>query len=230
MLRVLIVDDEPLARRQLRRFLGGLPGVVVVGECASGQEAVATIDELAPDAVFLDVQMPELDGFGVIEAVGPARMPEVVFVTAHEEHAVQAFRTHAVHYLLKPVDPAEVAEAVGRIRAASDRYLQRLVVRRDGRIRVVPLERVDWIEAADNDVVVHAGPEAHRFRDTLTAIASRLDPAQFARIHRSVIVRLDRVREVQPWFRGESILFLHDNTRLTIGRAYRESFLQALGG
>ena len=251
MLRVLIVDDEQLARRQLRRFLGGVSGVVVVGEASSGQEAVAAIDALAPDAVFLDVQMPELDGFGVIEAVGPERMPAVVFVTAHEEHALRAFRAHAVHYLLKPVDPADVAEAVGRIetgkrvlapdaaqaltsllrdRAAADRYLQRLVVRRDGRIRVVSLERVDWIEAADNDVLVHAGPETHRFRDTLASLASRLDPTQFVRIHRSVIVRLARVREVQPWFRGESVLFLDDNTRLTIGRTYRESFLQALAG
>jgi len=223
----------------------------VVGDCESGEEAVAAIGEVAPDAVFLDVQMPGLDGFGVIDAVGPERMPAVVFVTAHEEHALRAFRTHALHYLLKPVDPAEVAEAVERIqaargtlapeaaralagllreRASADRYLQRFVVRRDGRIRTVPVERVDWIEAADNDVLLHAGPEIHRFRSNLASLASRLDPARFVRIHRSTIVRLDRIREVQPWFRGESILFLHDNTRLTIGRTYRESFLQALAG
>jgi two-component system LytT family response regulator len=251
VLRALIVDDEQLARRQLRRFLGEVPGVVVVGECESGEEAVPAIMEGSPDAVFLDVQMPVLDGFGVIEAVGPDRMPPVIFVTAYEEHALRAFRARALHYLLKPVDPKEVAEAVRRLpqpgqapgydagralaallqeRAAAERYLRRFVVRCDGRISAVPVERVDWIEAADNDVILHAGAETHRLRSTLASLALRLDPARFARIHRSAIVRLEGVREVQPWFHGESVLFLQDNTRLTIGRTYRESFLLALGG
>ena len=251
MTRVLIVDDERLARQQLRRFLEALPAVTIVGECASGEEAVSAILLHSPDAVFLDVQMPGLDGFEVIEAVGPERMPPVVLVTAHEEYALRAFRAHALDYLLKPVDPVLVAEVLGRIeasgnrmsprvgealaavveeRAAAERPLRRFVVRREGRLHVVPAERVDWIEADDNDVVLHVGAEVHRLRGTLASIEGRLDPAQFARIHRSTLVRLDRVREVQPWFQGESVLFLHDNTRLTIGRSYRESFLLSLGG
>jgi two-component system LytT family response regulator len=195
--------------------------------------------------------MPVLDGFGVIETVGAARMPAIVFVTAHEEYALRAFRAHAIDYLLKPVDPDEVRAAVDRLRAHSrgdvvssekrldalleerakaERYLKRFVVRDEGRLYVVAAERVDWIEADDNDVLLHVGREVHRLRGTLAALATRLDPARFARIHRSSIVNVERVREVQPWFKGESVLFLIDGTRLTIGRTYREAFLQALGG
>lgn len=230
-LRALIVDDEPLARRQLRRFLGELSDVVVAGECDSGDAAISFITETPPDVVFLDVQMPRIDGFGVVEAIGSAQMPPTVFVTAHAEHATRAFRTQAVDYILKPVDPAHVAEAVARVRArAADPFLRRFIVRRDGSLQVIPGERVDWIEAADNDVIIHAGKEAHRTRGTLTALVARLDPARFARLHRSAIVNLERVREIQPWFKGESLAVLHDGTRLTIGRAYREAFVKALGG
>lgn len=249
-LEALIVDDEHLARQQLRRFLAQVPGVRVAGECESGEEAVTAIEKLRPDVVFLDVQMPVLDGFGVIETVGAGRMPPVVFVTAHEEHALRAFRAHAIDYLLKPVDPTDVQGAIDRVRssprddtlsesrllallderARSERYLKRFVVKDDGRLYVVAADRVDWIEADDNDVVLHVGRDAHRIRGTLATLATRLDPAHFARIHRSTIVNVDRVREVQPWFHGESVLFLADGTRLGIGRSYREAFLRKLGG
>jgi two-component system, LytTR family, response regulator len=246
-LRALIVDDELLARQQLRRFLAELPDVTVAGECESGAAAIAAIDEGNADVVFLDVQMPNVDGFGVIEALGVERMPPVVFVTAHSDYALRAFRAHAVDYLLKPLDPAQVAEALQRVRArtlradaglreliaeraAADQFMRRFIVRREGRLQVVPVERVDWIEAADNDIVLHAGAEAHRTRATLSSVADRLDPARFARVHRSAVVNLERVREIQPWFRGESVAILHDGTRLTIGRAFRESFVRSLGG
>jgi two-component system, LytTR family, response regulator len=250
-LRALIVDDEQLARQQMRRFLAQIPGVRVAGECESGEEAVTAISELRPDVVFLDVQMPVLDGFEVIETVGAHEMPPVVFVTAHEEHAVRAFRAHALDYLLKPVDPADVVAVVERVRASpfsgspltderlsalieerakAERYLKRFIVRDDGRLYVVPAERVDWIEADDNDVLLHVGRDTHRLRGTLAALVTRLEPSRFARIHRSAIVNLERVREVQPWFQGESMLFLTDGTRLAIGRTYREAFLEILGG
>jgi two-component system LytT family response regulator len=249
-LRALIVDDEQLARQQLRRFLEGVTDVSVAGECESGEEAVTAIEELRPDVVFLDVQMPVLDGFGVIEAVGP-QMPPVIFVTAYEEHALRAFRAHAVDYLLKPVDPEDVRTALARVRArssgsdrlayerlkallderaASERYLKRFIVKDEGRLYVIPADRVDWIEADDNDVLLHVGRETHRLRGTLTSLATRLDPSRFVRIHRSTIVNIERVRQVQPWFQGESILFLIDGTRLAIGRTYRDEFLQTLGG
>ena len=250
-LKALIVDDEHLARQQLRRVHGDVPGVRVAGECESGEEAVNAIVEVEPDVVFLDVQMPVLDGFDVIEAVGAERMPPVVFVTAHEEHALRAFRAHALDYLLKPVDPDDVRSAIDRVRrglsrnaslsdlrltallderARAERYLKRFIVRNDGRLFVVPADRVDWIEADDNDVILHVGRETHRLRGTLAALATRLDPARFARIHRSTIVNVERVREVQPWFRGESVLLLSDGTRLSVGRTYREAFLLMLGG
>jgi two-component system LytT family response regulator len=230
-LRALIVDDEPLARRQLSRFLGALPDVVVAGECDSGDAAISFIAATPPDVVFLDVQMPRIDGFGVVEAIGAAQMPPTVFVTAYGEHATRAFRTHAVDYLLKPVDPAHVAEAVARVRARStDPFLRRFIVRRDGSLQIIPAERVDWIEASDNDVILHSGKETHRTRGTLSGLVNRLDPARFARLHRSAVVNLERVREIQPWFKGESLAVLHDGTQLTIGRAYRDTFVKALGG
>jgi two-component system LytT family response regulator len=246
-LRALIVDDELLARQQLRRFLTELPDVTVAGECESGAAAITAIEDGVADVVFLDVQMPNVDGFGVIEALGVEQMPPVVFVTAHAEHALRAFRAHAVDYLLKPLDPSHVAEAVQRVRAragrmatglrnliaeraSADPFMRRFIVRREGRLQVVAVERVDWIEADDNDIILHAGPETHRTRATLSSIADRLDPARFARAHRSAIINLERVREIQPWFKGESVAILHDGTRLTIGRAFREGFVRALGG
>jgi two-component system, LytTR family, response regulator len=249
--RALVVDDEPLACQQLRRFLSALGDVDVVGECESGADAVQKIATLRPDVVFLDVQMPHLDGFGVLDAVGPERMPPVVFVTAYEEYAIRALRAHAVDYLLKPVDPDEVSQALVRLRRrlgephqdAAARlaellaervrgraYLQRLIVRDRDRQLVVRASDVDWLEADDNVVRVHVGPSVYVTRSTLGGFARQLDPRRFARIHRSTIVNVDRVREIQPWFNGEYVVFLADRTQLTVGPTFRDAFLQLLRG
>jgi two-component system LytT family response regulator len=236
--RVLIADDEQLARQQLRRFASASPGVRVVAECESGPEAVSALSTGDVDLALLDVQMPGMDGFEVVEAVGAERMPHVVFVTAYQEHAIRAFRAHAMDYLLKPVDPEQLSEAIERVRARlgpapvreKGAHLRRFVIRTDRRLYMIPSERIDWIESRNNDVILHEGSATHRLRGTLTALMERLDPARFVRLHRSAAVNLERVREVQPWFHGDYIVLLNDGTRLTVGRSYREAFLAALGG
>jgi two-component system, LytTR family, response regulator len=240
-LRTLIVDDEPWARRRIAALLEGVSDVEVVGECASGAEAVAAIEEQAPDVVFLDVQMPEFDGFDVLQAVGPDRMPLVVFATAHDEYAVRAFEAHALDYLLKPFDDERLRRALDRAREElakrqvpadrlqalveslrrDRRYLQRLVVRARGRVVFLRAAEVDWIEAAANYATLHVGASEYLVRDTVASLESKLDPEQFLRIHRSTIVNLDRVSGVSAWVRGEQALALKDGTRLTVGRAFR---------
>jgi two-component system LytT family response regulator len=236
-LRVVLADDEPLARQQLRRLLAALPDVEVVAECAAGDETVRTVRALAPDVLFLDVQMPRLDGLGVASALGSGDGASIVFVTAYDDYPVAAIRAGAVDYLVKPVDPTELAEAVARVRARraaapppTPAYLRRLVARVDERTLVLDVADVDWLEARDNYVVVHAARQAYTLRSTLGGLAARLDPAEFARVHRSAVVRLSRVREIQPWFRGEQLLILADGTRVTVGPSYREAFLRRLGG
>ena len=250
-LRVLLVDDEPLVREGLRDFLQGEPDVTVVGECANGLEALAFLEERPVDLVFLDVQMPELDGIGVAESLARSDGPAVVFVTAFSEHALRAFEVNAVDYLLKPFDRERFAAALDRVRrrragpddAALTRrlaavldslqrgrgYAERVLVRGDGRIRFVPVDEIEWVEAADNYVRLHAGEERHLVRDTMAALERRLDPARFARIHRSAIVRLDRIRELQPTFNGEYTVLLASGARLTLSRGYRDAVLARLG-
>jgi len=240
--RALVVDDEPLARRRVLRLLRDEPDIEVVGECADGREAVRAIREEAPDLVFLDVQMPEVDGFQVVEAVGPERMPAVIFVTAYDQYAVKAFEVHALDYLLKPFPRDRFARAVervrdgirrGRDRAEGDsgrqllsllqemrregKYLERLAVQTGGRVVFLRVEEVDWIAAEGNYLRLHAGGESHLVRGTMKAMEARLDPDRFLRIHRSTLVNVDRIREVQPWFKGEHVLILRDGTRLTTG-------------
>lgn len=238
--RALVVDDEPLARRRVLRLLKDEPDIEVVGECADGREAVDAIRTEAPDLVFLDVQMPEVGGFEVVEAVGPERMPAVIFVTAFDQYAVKAFEVHALDYLLKPFPRARFARAVERVRdeirrgrAKGDsggqllsllqdlrregRYLERLAVQTGGRVIFLRVEEVDWIEAEGNYLRLHVGGESHLVRGTMKAMEARLDPERFIRIHRSTLVSVDRIREVQPWFRGEHVLILRDGTRLTTG-------------
>jgi two-component system LytT family response regulator len=235
---VIVADDEPLARQQLRRLLAALPDVEVVAECAAGDETVRTVRTLAPDLLFLDVQMPRLNGLGVANALGSGNGPAIVFVTAYDDYPVAALRAGAVDYLVKPVDPTELAEAVARVQARraaaspppAPAYLRRLVARVDERTLVLDVADVDWLEARDNYVVVHAARQAYTLRSTLGGLAARLDPSEFARVHRSAVVRLSRVREIQPWFRGEQVLILADGTRLTVGPAYRDTFLRRLGG
>lgn len=248
-MRVLIVDDEPWARRRIATLLKREEDVEIVKECAGGEEAIQAITECAPDLVFLDVQMPEVDGFEVLDAIGPEHMPLVIFATAYDKYAIQAFDAQAIDYLLKPFDEERFRKALNRARRELDgkissemalskllesmrgerRYLQRLVAKSSGRVLFLKLGDIDWLEATGNYVTLHAGKESHMLRTTMNALEPRLDPAQFARIHRSSIVNLDRVREMQPLFRGEQVLILKDGTQLSVGRAYRAKLLQQIG-
>jgi two-component system LytT family response regulator len=262
-LKVLVVDDEPLARRRILRLLRSEPGIEVVRECANGHEAVAAIESHRPDIVFLDVQMPELDGFGVLSAVGPERMPAVIFVTAYDQYAIRAFEVHALDYLLKPFDAdrfraalqrgrshvertaqnnqserflallehlsAEQRELEQRVSRSTGRYLDRLMIKSGGRMFFAKVSEIDWIEAAGNYVRLHFGREAHLIRETMSSLEAKLDPSQFLRIHRSTIVNLDRVKEMQPWFSGEYTVILRDGTQLRLSRGYRDKLEERLG-
>jgi two-component system LytT family response regulator len=243
-IRVLIVDDEPLARRGIRQLLAGEPDVVVVGECRDGREALRALDTAAPDLVFLDIQMPELDGFGVIRTRGVQRMPAVVFVTAHDAFAVRAFEAQALDYLVKPLHAARFAATMARVRdqhrlgavRALAAQLQALLGVVDRRIvaptetgtAVIDVDRIDWIEAADNYVRVHTGATVHLVRDSLAGFERRLDADRFVRVHRGAIVRLDRVREVLTSANGETVAILRDGTRVPISRRRSGAFGQRL--
>jgi two-component system LytT family response regulator len=244
-IRVLIVDDEPLARYKIRSFLEEEPDVVVAGECASGDEAVRAIGGDPPDVVFLDVQMPGTDGFAVIEAVGVRHMPVTIFSTAYDEFAVRAFEAHALDYLLKPYDQARFRAALERarevVRARSSRqvneqlaallgqlgngpqYVKRLLVRDGGQYVFVPTDEIDWIESADNYVALHVGGRTLLVRDTITAMAARLDPQSFLRVRSSAIVNLARVTAIVPWSGVEFQLVLSDGTRLLSTRRYHSA-------
>ena len=260
-LRVLVVDDEPLARDCIRLALRPHTDVEIIGECSSGEEATAAILDLAPDLVFLDVQMPDLGGFDVIEQIGAERMPPVVFVTAFDTHALQAFRVHALDYVLKPFDDARVEEALSHARehlttrrdgelgrrlaallgdreatlaphttppASPATYVSRFGVRDDDRTRFVAASSIDWFEADSNYVVLHVGTTEYRLRTAISVLARSLDPRQFAQIHRSIIVNLDRVREVQAWFGGDYVAILHDGRRLRVSRTFAPKVLRPL--
>jgi two-component system, LytTR family, response regulator len=250
-IRTLIVDDEPLARQRLRRLLEADPDIVLVGESGDGQQAVADLRQLRPDLVFLDVQMPMLDGFGVLQALGDTPLPVVIFVTAHDRYALKAFEVHALDYLLKPFDKTRFAAALERAKAqvrqgsalALNERLQellqtvpgrrhgpeRLMIKSAGRIYFVRIEDVDWIEAAGNYVRLHVGKEDHLLREPLTALEKKLDPSRFVRIHRSTIVNLERIREIQPAFHGEYVIILQDGTELTVSRSCRDKLGESLG-
>lgn len=236
---VLIVDDEPPARAKLRRFVEDDGRARVIGEAGDGPEAVGAIESLAPDIVLLDIQMPELDGFGVLAALDVEPMPHVIFVTAHDQHALRAFEVRALDYLLKPIDRDRFTDALDRALERLDgaphdarevlaelpperRRLDRFLVRSRGRMLLVPAERVDWIGGAGNYAELHAGTDTWLVRGTLTQIEAGLPPGRFARIHRSAIVNLDRVRELHDWTHGDFMVELHDGTRLRLSRRYRE--------
>jgi len=250
-IRTLIVDDEPLARSRVRELLATQPDVEVIGECGNGREAIAAIRSDRPDLVYLDVQMPEVTGFEVLEALEPAVAPAVVFVTAFDQFAVRAFEVHALDYLLKPFDRERFLSSLQRAReavrlrregrlderlgalladlGAQRRYLKRLLVKNGSRTVLLQAGEIDWIESAGNYVRLHVGRERHLLRETMTALEERLDPEQFVRIHRSTMVNLDRVRELEPYFHGDYVLRLVDGTRLTLSRTYRDRLQVRLG-
>jgi two-component system, LytTR family, response regulator len=259
-IRVLIVDDEPLARDCVRLALRAAPGVEILDDCRDGPEAVRAIRRLRPDVVFLDVQMPGADGFSVIDRVGAAEMPTVIFVTAFDRHAIRAFDVHALDYVLKPFENARLIAALDRARermrsrqdgalarrlealvaewrgaepappptVAEARHVERFTVRRDDRISFVNAAEIDWIEAEGNYAVLHAGSDTHRVRLTLQTIERQLDPRRFARIHRSTIVNLARVREIQPWFGGDYIAILHGGRKLRVSRTRAAPLLEPM--
>jgi two-component system LytT family response regulator len=248
-LRLLIVDDEPLIRLGIRRAIEAMPEVAIAGECGTPDDAVTAIDGTAPDLVILDVQMPGGTGLDVVRRIGPARMPAVIFVTAFDEYAVQAFELNAVDYVLKPFDPERLQQAIARARArlqaAGDRALaerlekllaahddprsdDRLVIRTAERFDLVPLDTIDWIEAADNCVRLHCGASRHLLGQTMTALERRLDPRRFLRVHRSRIVNRSRVVAVHVLIGGAYELELRDGTRLTSGRRYRDAVQQLI--
>jgi two-component system LytT family response regulator len=247
-LQLLIVDDEPLIRLGIRRAVASSAVIEIAGECGSGDEAVEAIGSRSPDLVILDVQMPGGSGLDVIRRIGPAHMPAVIFLTAFDEYAVQAFEVNAIDYVLKPFDPERLQQAIERARtritlqregglterlqgllaARGERSPDRLVVRSSERFDLVPLDAIDWIEAADNYVLLHCGTKQHLLGETLTSLEHRLDPSRFLRIHRSRMVNTSRIVAVHLLMGGTYELQLRDGTRLTSGRQYRESVQQLI--
>lgn len=276
-IRTLIVDDEPLARDGIRVLLEEDPEIEVIGECSDGGEAARAMEEMSPDLVFLDIQMPERDGFDALEEADLDELPFIVFVTAYDQYAVRAFEVHALDYVLKPFDDARFLRAVerakeeirhrrdsefaarvaemlagrrggenGEDRAASkaersgkrrpkspsedeEGHLRRMVIKRAGRVFFIDVDDIDWFEAADYYVRLHVGEDSHLVRTTMKELEASLDPGKFIRIHRSSIVRIDFIRELQPHFHGEYVVLLRDGTRLSLSRSRRKELEEKLG-
>jgi two-component system LytT family response regulator len=249
----MIIDDEPLAREGMRELLQDEEAVDIVGECGDGASATEEIRKKKPDLILLDIQMPELDGFDVLRALDAKSLPAVIFVTAFDEYAVRAFRVHALDYLLKPVDPSRLREAIRRARQTlqaapargksprgmDDRLsrlladlgrepkpTERFLVRSTGRVIVVKADEVDWIEAQGDYAGLHVGGKKHLVKEKMNKIEAQLDPAKFIRIHRSSIVNIDRIKELHPLFHGEYSLILNDGQKLTLSRSYRDRVLR----
>ena len=251
MIRTLIVDDEAPARRRLRTLLAEAPDIAIAGECADGPAAVELIEREKPDLVFLDIQMPEMDGLDVVRAIGAERMPALVFVTAHDSFALSAFELHAIDYVLKPFDAERFARTLEHARrvvadkaqgrfaerlagflddhAALRARLERLVVREAGRVQLVRVDELDWMAAAGNYVELHSGGATHLLHDTLNGVAARLSERQFRRIHRSTVVNVERIKTIELGARGDGHVVLHDGTRLLFSRTHRHALGDLLG-
>lgn len=249
-IRTLVVDDQPVARERVISLLATEADVEVVGTAASGVEAIEAVQRLSPDLVFLDLQMPELDGFGVVETIGPERMPLTIFVTAYDEHAIRAFEVHALDYLLKPFGRGRFQQAVARARQqleqhragalarrlaamfqelkAPARQGPRLVIRDGGRVTFVEIARIDWVEAEGNYVRLHVGAESHLIRETMANLLPQLGERQFFRIHRSRIVNIDRIRELRLASGGDYDVILMDGSRLGLSRLYKDALQEKL--
>jgi len=243
-IRTVIVDDEELARDRIQTLLELQPDVEVVGVCTDGPSAVEMIDRTQPDLVFLDVQMPGMDGFEVVENLERTKMPAVVFVTAHDAHALRAFEIHALDFLLKPFDQTRFEKALERARGQLSKtkgtvldsrlvtlleelheerkYSERLIVKSSGRVFFVRTEEIDWVEASGNYVKIHTKSDAHLLRESMKNMEAKLDPKTFVRIHRSAIVNIDHIKELEPWFHGEYIVIMRDGTRLTASRVFSD--------
>ena len=252
MIRTLIIDDVSLARQRIKRCLAADPEIEIVGECDNGEKAVADIRSLVPDLIFLDVQMPALDGFGVLEALRGERAPEVIFVTAHNEYAIQAFEVNALDYLLKPVDCERLSKAVERAKSrlvqlnrddhldrrframledikSGSKFVKRLTIKLTGRTVLLPTDEIDWIETHGNYLKVYAGSESHLIRGTLQSLETKLNPEKFVRVHRSAIVNVEKIKEIYPRSNGDQDLVLQNGRQLMLSRNYRDKFFSLLG-
>lgn len=256
-IRTLIVDDEPHARRSIALLVSGDPEIEVIGECGDGAAALRDIRDLKPDLVFLDVQMPEMNGIEVMRQAGPDAACAVVFVTAYDDYAIAAFEVCALDYLLKPFDDerfektlqrakgqvrrSDVADASRRLldlledyggslrtRDGQRVYLRRIAVKSTGRVAFVRTEEIDWIEAADQYVALHTGGKSHLTREAMSRLEEELDPGRFQRIHRSALVNLERVKEIRSQPYGDAMVVLEDGTKLKLSRSRREEFERAL--
>ncbi len=243
-IRALIVDDEPLARTRIRRLLADEPDISVLAECGTGREAIRIIQEASPDLLFLDIQMPGLGGFEVLQSISEDRMPIIIFVTAYDQHALKAFEVHALDYLLKPFKQDRFKKALDRARAqlakggahetdpgltafirklrAEQSYLSRFMIKSSHRVVFIKPSEVDWIESAANYALLHVGDKTHIVRETMQALEVKLSPKQFQRISRSVIVNLERVKELQPMGKGQYVLILTSGKQLTMSRGIRD--------
>jgi len=249
-IRVLLSDDESLARERLRGLLEEEAELEIVAECGDGKSAITTIRREHPDLVFLDIQMPEVDGFGVVQALRD-NMPLTIFVTAYDRYAMKAFEVHALDYLLKPVGKDRLKQAVDRARRqlqhppdgtfqrrvlelladmdARQQTPERIVIKADGEIVCLKPNEIDWAESAGNYVCLHVGGATHILRETITALESRLGPRQFMRVHRSTLVNVDRIKTLKPSLYGDYSILLRDGTKLTLSRGFRENVLKRLG-
>ena len=251
-LTAIIVDDEPLAREKIRGFLEAEEDIDILAECRDGREALIKIEELNPDLVFLDVQMPEMDGFEVLDNLEQDQLPTIIFVTAYDQYALKAFEVHAVDYLLKPYDRARFRDALDRARAMFDhqnsdkmreqlldllkevgekrpKTTDRLVIKSSGRVVFLKTSDIDWVDAAGNYVRLHSKGETHQLRETMSHLEKRLDPEKFLRIHRSTIVNIECIKELQQQFHGDYVVLLHNGKRLTLSRSYRDRIQGLLG-
>jgi two-component system, LytTR family, response regulator len=247
-IRTLIVDDEELARERLRSLLEKEADVEVIGECADGRTALNAIQRDRPQLVFLDVQMPEMTGFEVLEEIPLQERPNVVFVTAHDKFALKAFDVHAVDYLLKPFDrerfQTALQRAITKVRAQTPdsfenvtsllsdvrgKPVDRLMVKTTGRMLLIKVDDLDWLEASDNYVNLHVGNETHMMRETMNSLEQKLPGEKFMRISRSSIVNIERIKELQPMFHGEYVVILKNGTKLTLSRTYRDKLEKLMG-
>ncbi len=250
-IRALVVDDEELARERVRDMLHADPEIEVIGECANGREAVEAIKKKTPDLVFLDIQMPGKNGLDLLNSLSRERMPAIIFVTAYDQYAVRAFEVNALDYLLKPFDQARFQKALERAKAqilnghrseigerimtaleqmkTKPEYRERLVVKTNGRVFFVKTSEIDWLEAEGNYVRLHSGKESYLLRETITSLESQLDPKVFMRVHRSAIVNINQIHELQPWFHGEYRVVLNGGIQLTLTRSYKDRLNDLLG-
>lgn len=245
MIRVLIIDDEPLARNLIRKYLKDESDIEIVAEAGEGKQAVALIKQLAPDLIFLDIQMPAMSGFGVIEHLTADQIPYIIFVTAYDQYALRAFEVQALDYLLKPFNktrfqaalqhardrlahesPAEITKKVQQLLdqlQARSRYLERIPVKEAGHVRFVRVADIDWIEAAEKYAQLHSAQKTYLIRESMKRLEEVLDPDTFQRVHRSRIVNIDQIREIQPYRKGDYVIILANGVRVYTGKTYRES-------